>query len=126
MSYDVSLGNTACAHCGHEPTNIYAFNLTHNVNGIVDACLSPGFAVNGASFPAGATSWGRLHGRRAEEAIAIIERALTEATDPERTLSFRAMEPSNEWGSLENVQECLRSLLDACREHPNAIISACG
>jgi hypothetical protein len=41
-------------------------------------------------------------------------KALVVATNPAREAEFRAMEPSNKWGTLESVVRVLRGFIVAC------------
>lgn len=129
MSYDVWLMKDACPCCKRDWPDLGSFNLTHNVNGIVDACLRAHGDVK-AKNPDGTTyemnSWGRLDGWVAGDAVPVLERALAEAQNPARLREFRAMEPSNGWGTLEDVRRVMAEFLVACRQHPDAKIRAAG
>jgi hypothetical protein len=119
MSFDVSL----MADLGNK--EVYSFNLTHNVNSIVDLCLKeagdPVDKEGGHYF-----SWGRLEGWMAQDALPYLLKALVVATNPAREAEFRAMEPSNKWGTLESVVRVLRGFIVACEEYPNAVIYTSG
>lgn len=129
MSYDVWLVREPCPCCKRPYTGLGDFNLTHNVNRIVDACLSAYGDIQAQSGD-GTTyemhSWGRLDGWTAKDAVPVLERALVEAKNPARLREFRAMEPDNGWGKLEDAQRTLSEFLDACRENPDAKIRASG
>lgn len=128
MSFDVWLERPACTHCGRSAGTVFEFNLTHNVNKIVDACLvaagAPRAKEAGAYYED--WSWGRLSGWKADDAGPLLERALAEAQSSSREPEFRAMEPENGWGSLDNVRTWLLKLSIACRENPDAVIWASG
>jgi hypothetical protein len=129
MSYDVWLIAPACDHCKRGGEEVYSFNLTHNVNGIVDACLKAWGDVRAKDDAGGSytmRSWGALDGWRASDATPILERAVEEANDPRREREFRAMEPSNGWGKLDDVRRVLSEFLSACQQHPDASIRASG
>lgn len=129
MSYDVWLTKEPCPSCKRGYTSLGDFNLTHNVNGIVDACISAAGDIR-AKNADGTTyemhSWGRLDGWTAGDAVPVLERALAEAMNPARLQEFRAMEPRNGWGKLEDVRRVLMEFIAACREHPDAKIRAAG
>lgn len=129
MSYDVWLVKPPCPCCKREFKDLGSFNLTHNVNGIVDACIRA-FGDVGAKNADGTTyemgSWGRLDGWTAGDAVPVLERALAEANNPARLREFRAMEPSNGWGKLDDVRRVMAEFLAVCREHPDAKIRASG
>lgn len=131
MSFDVSLVVPGCTYCGRGKSAVYAFNLTHNVNEIVDRCLF----VGGATSARGAAnqrscyadrSWGRLAGWTGAEAAVILNAALRVAYASDREAEFRALEPGNEWGSLESVRRVMTEFHHACEEHPKTIVEAHG
>lgn len=129
MSYDVWLVKDACPCCKREFADLGSFNLTHNVNRIVDACLSAYGDVQ-AKNTDGTTyemhSWARLDGWTAGDAVPVLERALEEARNPARLREFRALEPDNGWGKVEDVRRVMADFLTTCREHPDAKIRAAG
>lgn len=127
MSFDVYLEVPRCDHCKREAESVWDFNLTHNVNEIVNACL---MAAGGPVAKDGKyyreRSWGRLQGWTGADAAPILAKALAVSEEPERQASFRAMQPSNGWGRLEDVQRVLRQFVEACQEHPAAVIRVSG
>lgn len=128
MSFDVYLDKQPCSACHRAAETVYQFNLTHNVNEIVDRCFkaagSPVAKSNGNSYPE--RSWGRLDGWTAADALPILEAALVVANDREREVEFRLLEPANGWGSLVYVREVMAQFRDACREHPDTTIRTWG
>jgi hypothetical protein len=127
MSFDVYLKLDACTHCGRGVQEVYSFNLTHNVNSIVEACLvASGAPVGDLEHCYPDQSWGRLHGYKAGDMLPVIRRAYKVACDPAREVEFRAMEPPNMCGSLASVRLHFRRLLAACEENPTATIAAWG
>lgn len=127
MSFDLSLKYPACEYCGSDGKEVWDWNITHNVNSIVDLCIGPDVLARdkkGGGYPA--RSWGRLFGWPASEALLIVQRALAVANDPAREAEFRALQPSNGWGSLEGVREAFADLARACAENPKAIFEAWG
>lgn len=130
MSFDTWMVKDACTHCGAPATSVYEFNLTHNVNKIVDACL----LVSGDPAPNGKDpdahyrdwSWGRFEGWTGEEAAPYLARAIEESKDPKRVNVFRFWEPDNGWGRLEDVQRVLQEFREACIKYPTAKIRVSG
>lgn len=144
MSVSVYLDFPTCPACGrggeHCPV---VHGLTHNVDGIVDLCLIAGGATKGKigygfldpvrngwtpselKEHAG-KHWYRLIGWYADDVIPILRKAVATACDPSREAEFRALQGPMGWGKLESVQQNLKSLLDACLEHPEATIDAWG
>jgi hypothetical protein len=132
MSFDVYLRIDPCAACGRGEATVFDFNLTHNVNEIVERCLVAGGAGL-AKRAAGeepsyydSRSWGRLEGWKAGEVADVISRAVAVSRDPARAAEFRGLQPPNGWGSLDGVQRCFDELLVACRDHPTATIRTSG
>lgn len=139
MSFDVYLGKGS-------------FNITHNVNQIVDRCLVAAGAVcakpsDGWKLPcspqeAGAMrtalalskretsygdySWGRLEGWKGRELVSVVEAAIRVADDPTRLYEFKELEPSNGWGTLDSVKECLRDLLAMCKDNSDDEVRVSG
>lgn len=98
MSYDVHLevdtgaGNTVEA---------YWRNMTSNVAGM--------WCDAGADLR-------EMKGRCAAECVPLLTAAIDKmVADPAR---YRAMEPSNGWGTYEGTLEFLRALRDAMQDHP--------
>lgn len=130
MSFDVCLTKPPCECCKRPYGTLFEFNLTHNVNKIVDACFVAAHAPTARSPKPGSAynewSWGRLNGWAAKDALPVLQIAYAEAVAPWRETEFRAMAPPNRWGSLDDVRDCLRRLRLACLEHPDAVIEASG
>lgn len=110
MSYDIDLVESMCheCHCGDV---VYHSNMTSNVSGMWDD----------AGIELRLYCYDREH---AGDEARVVAPLLTEAihkmeADPER---YRAMEPSNGWGSYEGTLSFLRKLRDACLMYPNARI----
>lgn len=120
MSFDVYIEDADCPHCNRGGESSYSFNLTHNVNCIVDLCLLAGGASKARSGDSSYVerSWGRLHGWTVAEATPVVDRALDESHKPERLAEFKALEPSNGWGSLGSVQRVLKEFRDALLQSP--------
>lgn len=127
MSFDVYLQKPMCTHCNHTPEADYEFNLTHNVNSIVDECLVAGGATEGKDGNRHASrSWSRLAGWKGGELVEILAKAQAHALDKANEERLRATEPSNKWGTLESVQYCLGNLLAQCKEFPDSVIRVSG
>jgi len=132
MSFDVYLDSPRCNHCGSGGETVYSFNLTHNVNEIVDRCIKGYECQNGPVVAKTGDSsyqdrsWGRLEGWKASDAVPVLEAALHEATDPERRKEWLSLEPSNGWGKLEVVVEVMKEFLAACKDNPGCTIRTSG
>lgn len=114
MSFDVYIMVSSCTECGGDERTMYEFNITHNVNSIVDRCLVAGGATKARTGNSGYAerSWGRLEGWTVAEVTPIVDRALDEAIDPTNRAEFLAMQPDNGWGSLDGVQRVLKEFRD--------------
>ncbi len=112
--------DVACPHCHRGGGPSYSFNLTHNVNSIVDLCLVAGGATKGKSDDNGyqERSWGRLHGWTVAEVTPIVAKALDESLRADRIYEFKALEPSNGWGSLGSVRRVLSEFHEALLQAP--------
>lgn len=123
MSFDVYIQCPTCRVAGH------VFNLTHNVNGIVDeilVCAGAGEAKT-TDKAYGARSWGRLVGWTVDEVRPIISRAVGIANDPDREPAWRLKEPENKWGTLDSVREVLARFNERLLEAPStSVIDANG
>lgn len=65
-----------------------------------------------------------LDNMKASDAIPQLETAIQKLeADPEK---YRAMNPSNGWGSYEGLIEVLKRLLENCREKPTFVIHTPG
>jgi hypothetical protein len=67
-----------------------------------------------------------LDGKLGSELIPIIEPAVAKLKDPSNHDRYRAMEPSNGWGSLQGATEYLERILEGCRNHPKAHLHVSG
>lgn len=105
MSLDVQLSVP-------KPTSVYENNMTHNLNkmadaaGIYEALWRPG--------EIGITKASQL----IEPLTAGLERL---RADPEK---FKAYNPSNGWGTYEGLVDFVTSYLAACKEYPDADVTA--
>lgn len=128
MSFDVSIVRPACKCCGRDEEDVYSFNLTHNVNEIIDRCLvaagAPVAKEPGHGYEA--RSWGRLYGWSTDDAAPILRRAYEEAKSAARAAEFGALEPDNGWGSLDSVKDSLVDFAYAASSNPGCKIEARG
>jgi hypothetical protein len=108
VSLDIYIGSSGGS--GGRPFRaLYETNCTHNLRdmwhraGVYDT-------LYGAWCPAG-------------ELIPALEASLAEMeANPE---VYRALAPSNGWGTYEGALEFLCDLLNACRRYPHARASSC-
>lgn len=113
MSYDVCLKTKPCecSRCGeqHGGEQVYEDNMTSNV-----ACM-----WNEAGAPLRDWAYDKAHGPASELATKLGDAIATMEREPEK---YRAMAPSNGWGSYEGCLAFLKRLRSACLQHPNAIV----
>lgn len=104
MSYDICLQIDTG---GAEPATVRDIgNYTANVSGMWAEALGYPLAD--------------LHGRTAADAVGDLRQAVQRmASEREK---YRAMEPSNGWGSYEGARDYLTDLLDGCVAHPKTSI----
>ncbi len=127
MSLDVWLETSpthTCSACGHqdalgEGVHVYSANITHNLArmaveaGLYECLWCP------AEWRAPAGAVRRVSAR---ELIPTLEAGLALLrAEPRR---FEALAPENGWGSYEGLVEFVAAYLTACREHPDAAVSA--
>lgn len=130
MSFDIYLEKT-CTHCKVKQ-QFFSYNITHNTNGIVEACFGPELVGLDGEWhydeatrgpPAGpdhgynSRSWGRLEGHTALETRHVLERALglVKAWSPE----FEKQLPDNGWGTRHSVTEAIEKAYLAARDAPD-------
>ena len=106
MSYDIWLEMDTG---GDEPAQVGEdYNMTSNVAGIWGDAL--GYSLRG------------INGKIAGDYIDDFEKAPTIMKDPQNESKYRAMEPSNGWGSLESATKFIGELLELFTAHPKASI----
>lgn len=104
MSLSISFEVEACPRCYRDAESIWSRDPTYN--------LRPMWEAAGVPFGEG------VEGKRVVEILPDLHRALRALLDePER---FRAMNPSNGWGSYDGLVEVVRSALEAAERYPNA------
>ena len=60
-----------------------------------------------------------LSGRKAKDTLDWLRKALAHVNDPANSPVFRALEPENQWGTLEDAQCVLRLLIEAGEAWPD-------
>jgi len=104
MSLDIYVQAPKCPHCGRSDEEVNV-NITYNLSRM----------WREAGFDDKACDSGR-----AVDIIENVTKAIqTLRSDPVR---FRAMNPSNGWGSYEGLIEALERLRTACEEHPDGTL----
>lgn len=128
MSFDVYLEVAACEHCGRDETSEYSFNITHNVNRIVDICLVAGGATKAKRKECGYAewSWGRLDGWTAADVLPMVRRAREEMGSPARLAEFKALEPDNGWGTLVDTKRITDEFIAALEKYPRTTVRTWG
>ena len=104
MSFDVYIEVPECSACGRRSESLYQFNVTHNLNSIVEITLAPS-RLKGCRPESGYVerSWGRLSGHTVRVVRPAMEAAEKILLDPERREEFRALEPENGWGTYAHL-----------------------
>jgi hypothetical protein len=129
MSYDIYLRAEKCPHCGAGGFEPDSHDPTYNLTPIFD------FALTGEPLPNPDVGEGAvvlmgakvdrprglrlLNGRKAHETKEWLEKGLAKLTDPELAVTFRALEPPNKWGTLEDAIKVFKYLLCDVAEYPN-------
>lgn len=106
MSYDVSLVNSPCEHCGRGDDPAFSWNYTTN--------MAPAWREAGADIAA-------FHGKPAAECAPVLRAAVWNMElHPECFARFNA---SNGWGSVKTLIPALRQLLAAMEKNPAARVN---
>lgn len=123
MSLDVSLDSEGaevrciCPNCGHEHVckdteNFFSANITHN--------LGPMAAEAGIYNALWRPEEVGIH--KAEQLISPLTKGLAlMKADPEK---FKKHNPLNKWGSYDGFVSWIERYLEACKQHPDANVSA--
>ena len=106
MSLDVYLTVGACSHCGRSGEQVWDRNITYN--------LSAMWRAAGVPFDRG------VEGKRAADVLPALEASLVELRA--NPVAYRVMNASNGWGVYEDLVGVVESMLDAARQHPEAIV----
>lgn len=105
MSYTVYVTCPKCSNCGREFFEDVASGVTWNI--------MPMYRLAGLEFRT-------LDGETGRDALVRIEAALEKMKrEPEK---YRALNPSNGWGSYEGAVEVLERFAEVCREMPDGIV----
>lgn len=114
MSADFDARTPGCEGCGCEGHELGSWNLTYN--------LSP--MLRAAGFP----GWGDVVGKDARpvptgrRVVPVFESVLAELLrDP---ATYRAMNPSNGWGTYDQAVEVFADFIETVRPHPDAVVSS--
>lgn len=92
-------------------TIVFECNITHNLNRMADA----------AGLYRAIWRPDEIGIKNAGELVSILEEGLEKLKrDPEE---YRAMNPSNGWGTYELLVTCVTEYLEACKSHPDAEVS---
>lgn len=62
-----------------------------------------------------------LSGRTAAETLPDLEKAVQRLHDAAMTHAFCQLEPTNRWGTLEDAQDAMQTLLDRARSYPTFV-----
>jgi hypothetical protein len=107
MSLDIDLLLDPCPHCGRSDGGVFSANITYN--------LGPMWRAAGLPF-----SVEEIEGKRASELVPWLEAGLAELVNNSAT--YKAMNPSNGWGSFEGLVKTVAEMLAAVRQYPDAVV----
>jgi hypothetical protein len=128
MSYDIDLVGEPCPHCGtiREPES---HNPTYNLTPIFDLALTgePLPSPNVSEFdvvifrkdterPRGLRL---LSGQKASATLTLLEKGLAKLQDPAMQNRFKALEPPNRWGTLEDAVAVFEYLIADAKKYPD-------
>lgn len=113
MSLDVYLEVDGCSSCGRSASEVFHWNVTHNLSKMADAA---GIYL---------AMWRPSELREGPRGVDLVEalRAGVAAlrADPEK---FEAMNPSNGWGDYDGLLAAAEAYLASCVRYPNARVVA--
>ena len=114
MSYDIYLRATlaVCPTCGHATAEPDLPSPTYNLGKI----FAHAFTSTGNDEIAGLRG---LNGRKAMDTIASLYEAHARLLNSSLEATFRALETSNGWGTLNDARHVIGQLLDAAKAYPN-------
>lgn len=111
MSLDVYLNGPKCPTCGAEPEEFFNANITHNLGAMAGEAGIYGIVWRPEDN-------GITHAR---QLIEPLRKAVADMkADPAR---FEKHNSSNGWGLYENFLPWLERYLEACEDHPDALVS---
>jgi hypothetical protein len=130
LSYDIYLRGDpeTCPTCGRRASEPDLPDPTYNLTPIFDRALTgeelPNQDVSEAMVVLFRKETDRprglrlLSGRKAKDTIEWLRKALAHMNDPANVATFRALEPENKWGTLEDARYVFGKLLEAAEEYP--------
>jgi len=99
MSYDTGI---VMKCCGVRVRDVG--NMTSNVSGMWELAL-------------GGRTLSSLHGLGCDEALPLLNAAISHMAAPENGVEYAKMEPRNGWGSAETAIKYLRDIRAACEDY---------
>lgn len=134
MSYTIRLhaDPVKCPTCGHEDEGPdYLPDPTYNLTPIFDLALTgeplpnPEVGEGAVVLLRASTDRPRglrlLDGRRAGDTVDWMRKALAHLNDPAQADAFRALEPSNRWGTLKDARWVMERLIEAAENYPRHV-----
>jgi len=128
VSYRIYLRAAPCPTCGRAGDEPELPDPTYNLTSIFDRALTGEPLPNPELTEYSVVLFGQqtdrprglrlLSGRKAKDTIAWLRNALAHVNAPEKADSFRALEPENKWGVLEDAQWVFAELLEAAIAYP--------
>lgn len=120
MSYDIDLEIDTG---GPERHIVQEFNITYNVAAMLNRALDgwPGNKYPGTQSEV--HSFQHLHGWKAGAAYVPLLIAYYFLTDPNNETELRSLEPTNNWGTLEQLITFLDLLLESLKAHPKTSLN---
>lgn len=111
MSLDLYLNAPPCDACGRSKEAIGSFNVTYNLSPMWHAAVPESRQLI------------KIDGMTGLESLELLRSGISALEeDPGK---FKAMNPSNGWGSYEGLVWKVREMRDAATENPTAVWSSC-
>jgi hypothetical protein len=82
-------------------------NYTYNVSKMYSKAMG-GFTIN------------HLHGKKAIEAVKILQSGIIEMS--KNPNEYKKLNPENGWGSYEGAKRFLKDIMNACLDYPESIV----
>jgi|SRR6267142_4049295 len=108
MSWDIYLTFEKCNHCNKTQDSIEVRNLTYNNSKILTRLNVHPDKIKGMSGPV---------------LIECLTKAISLSYEIEIENELKLLEPSNEWGGLDDSRNFLFKLLDKARANPDGQVS---